>query len=141
MKTKEGARISVWRPGITEDIESYVSKCHICCKFQGPKFEPVSSELRANPWQKVETDLYVWNQANYLLVIDYYSMYIEIAKLVLTTSEGVIDQLKSIFARHVIPQIVISDNGPQYSSSSFQEFAKKYGFQHTTSSPRYPQAN
>ena len=99
------------------------------------------SELPANPWQKVGTDLFVWNQVNYLFVIDYYSRYIEIAKLVSTTLERVINQLKSIFARHGIAQILVSDNGPQYSSSSFQEFAKKYGFQHTTSSPRYPQAN
>lgn len=88
VKTKERARISVWLPGITEDIESYVSKCKICCKFQGPKLEPMCpSELPINPWQKVGTDLCVWNQLNYLLVIDYYSRYIEIAKLVSTTSE------------------------------------------------------
>ena len=86
------------------------------------------SEFPANPWEKVETDLFVWNQVNYLLAIDYYSRYVQIAKLVSTTSEGVIDQLKSLFARHGIPQIVVSDNGPQYSSSSFQEFANNVVF-------------
>ena len=49
--------------------------------------------------------------------------------------------MKKIFARHGIPQFVISDNGPQYSSFSFAQFAKSYGFQHCTSSPGYPQAN
>ena len=36
---------------------------------------------------------------------------------------------------------MISDNGPQLSSSEFQEFAKEYGFKHVTSSPHYPKAN
>ena len=35
----------------------------------------------------------------------------------------------------------MSDNGPQYSSECFKEFARIYRFEHVTSSPRYPQAN
>uniref|UniRef100_A0A8C6T2H6 Integrase catalytic domain-containing protein n=1 Tax=Neogobius melanostomus TaxID=47308 RepID=A0A8C6T2H6_9GOBI len=45
------------------------------------------------------------------------------------------------FARHGIPQCVVSDNGPQYDCGEFKEFAKHYGFKHVTSSPLYPQAN
>lgn len=46
-----------------------------------------------------------------------------------------------MFARHGIPTEVMSDNGPQYSAEYFKKFAKEWGFSHTTSSPRYPQAN
>ena len=54
---------------------------------------------------------------------------------------GVISHLKSIFAHHGIPEVVVSDNGPQYSSAVFEEFSKEYEFDHMTSSPKYPQAN
>jgi hypothetical protein len=47
------------------------------------------------------------------LVVDYYSRYNEIARLYSTSSNAVINHLKSIFARHRIPQTFISDNGPQ----------------------------
>ena len=57
------------------------------------------------------------------------------------TSNDVIIQLKSIFARHGIPQEVCSDNGPQFSSSMFKKFSKEYKFSHITSSPRYPASN
>ena len=73
--------------------------------------------------------------------MDYYSHYIELAKLTSATSTAVIKHLKSIFARHGLPQIVVSNNGPQYSSSVFTDFAKQYDFTHITSSPQFPQAN
>ena len=75
------------------------------------------------------------------MVVDYYSRYIEIAKLISTSSNDVIRHLKSIFAHHSIPESVVSDNGPQYSAISFSNFTKEYGFTHTTSNPRYPQVN
>ena len=93
------------------------------------------------PWQKVGTDLFEWKDSTYLLIIDYFSRYIEIAKLHHTTSEDVILHMKSIFARHGIPEVVMSDNGPQYSSYQFSYFAKDYGFTHLTSSPHFPQSN
>ena len=46
-----------------------------------------------------------------------------------------------MFARFGIPETVISDNGPQYSSHEFSEFAKVYDFHHVTSSPLFPQSN
>jgi len=83
----------------------------------------------------------VWKNSHYLLVIDYFSRYIEIAKFSSESSAAVIKHMKSIFTRHGIPQEVVSDNGPQYSSKEFANFSKEYGFLHTTSSPKFPQGN
>ena len=74
-------------------------------------------------------------------MIDYYSRYIEIASLRNTNSSGVIQKLKTIFARHGIPEYLMSDNGPQFSSQEFKRFSVEYGFEHATSSPNFPQAN
>ena len=53
----------------------------------------------------------------------------------------VIAAAKELFGTHGIPDTVISDNGPCFSAVPFQEFAAKYGFVDTTSSPRYPRTN
>ena len=97
-----------------------------------------TTPLPDHPWQKVATDLFEWKNSSYVLVVDYYSRYIELAKLSSTTSYAVIKHLKSFFSCHGIPQIVVSDNGPQYTAALFKEFANQY---HTTSSPLFPQAN
>ena len=58
-----------------------------------------------------------------------------------TTSKSIIQAMKTIFARHGIPEVVMSDNGPQYSSQEFKDFAADYNFKHITSSPNFPQSN
>ena len=71
--------------------------------MQLPKFSSL-------PWQKLASDLFYWKGSAYLLVIDYYSRYIETAKLSGESSSEVICHTKSIFARHGIPKEIISDN-------------------------------
>ncbi len=49
--------------------------------------------------------------------------------------------MKSMFAKHGIPDTVVSDNGPQYASTEFSNFAKAWEFEHVTSSPGHAQLN
>lgn len=49
--------------------------------------------------------------------------------------------MQCAFARFDIPEIIYSDNGPQFRSREFQEFMKKWDIVHQTSSPYYPQSN
>lgn len=74
----------------------------------------------------------------YQVVVDYFSCYIEVANLTSSTSAFVMKKLKAIFSRHGVAEVLVIDGGPQFVSA---EFARKYDFQHVTSSPRYPQGN
>ena len=93
-------------------------------------------------------DLFEKNKTLYLHIVDYYSRFIESARLNRTTAEEVINHKKSIFAGHGISEVVVSDNGPQFSAEVYAEFALTYQFMHITSSPLnitsssyYPQNN
>ena len=46
-----------------------------------------------------------------------------------------------MFARHTIPEVLRSDNGPQYVSQEMTDFATSYEFTQVTSSPHYPRSN
>lgn len=73
--------------------------------------------------------------------MDYYSRFIEIALLVKTTAAEVIGHTKRIFTIHGIPEIVVSDNGPQFASEAYRDYARKYQFKHINISPYYPKSN
>ena len=131
---------SVWWPGPSRKLEELVRSCTACAVERcNPSAPIIASDTVLRPWQKVGMDMFVYKKATYLLVVDYASSYV--AKLAATTSPDVILHLRSIFTRHGIPETVVSDNGPQYASYEFAQFASEEGFIHVTSSPRYPQSN
>jgi transposase InsO family protein len=121
------ARAAIWWPGLSQHIEDRIKHCVVCAKESTPRREPlILSTLPELPWQKVGSDLFTLNGINYLLVIDYFSRYPELVKLTSTTSSSIMNALKSVFSRHGIPQVLVSDNGPQYASQEFASFARKY---------------
>lgn len=142
-KCKRRAREVLYWPGMHRDIVTLVQNCEVCQRHrhQQPKEPMKPHDKPMEPWGKVGMDLFQLKDKDYLLLMDYHSNYPEFVLLSNTTTEQVIAQTKAIFARHGIPVTVISDNGPQFTSQSFKDFARNYGFEHITSSPLYPQSN
>lgn len=125
------------------NVRDYVSMCSICLSFKPEQCrEPVQPhEVPDRPWSRVRTELFFFNQRNHLITVDYCSSFFEIDCLRDTMSTMVIEKLSVHFARHGIPDALVSDNGPLYDSDVFSCFAEMWKFQHGTSSPRCQQSN
>ena len=107
------AQSSVWWPNLSSQIQILIQNCQTCLQYQTPHTEPMlSSELPYYPWQKVGSDLFELKGVHYLLVVDYFSRFVEISKMSSTTSASIISALKATFSRYGIPMSFISDNGP-----------------------------
>ena len=97
-KCLKRARSAVFWPGMTNDITELVSKCSVCITYRNsnPK-EPLQPYPTPDyPWQTVATDLFTWDDKDFIVVTDYYSRYFEVAQLRGTTSAHVIHKLKGI---------------------------------------------
>ena len=78
----------------------------------------------------------------FLVIIDCYTDWPQIIQMGKnTTTSHLITALLDAFIRIGAPDIVWSNQGPQFMSHTFQVFAKEWGFQHITSSATYPQSN
>lgn len=141
-KSKSRAKETVWWPNINKHIEDLIQNCEICLKNRNDRSEPlISSETPQRPWEVVGTDLFEIKGVHYLVVQDYYSKYPEVAKLNSLKAKETIFRMKDIFARHGIPVVVRSDNGPEYNCYEFKRFAKEYNFEWISSSPYHPASN
>ena len=97
--------------------------------------QPLSlHDVPERPWQKVAMDIFTIKSRDYLVTVDYYSQFFEVDFLEHMRWESVIHKLKANFARHGIPDMLISDNGPQLVSQEFKKFCGSLNINHVTSS-------
>ena len=122
VKCKQRVRDILLWPRMGKDIEEMISKCKIWieCQSSNPREPIISVRPATRPWESISTDLFKCNGEDYLLVVDSYSHFIEIARLSNTTSQTIIMHIKSIMAHHGIPRTVKSDNGPQCTAEEYK---------------------
>ncbi|XP_044287426.1 uncharacterized protein K02A2.6-like [Varanus komodoensis] len=137
------ARDTLYWPNMQNEIRDFVSRCSACNEYaQAQQKEPMMSHvLPTLAWQIVSMDLLSYVGQDFLLIVDHYSDFWEIELLPDLSAETTIRRCKVQFARHGLPDRVISDNGLQFACEQFRRFSTDWGFVHVTSSPRHPQAN
>ena len=96
-----------------------------------------------HPWQMCATDIFLLEGINHLVVGNFYLKMILVRHLPTgqSNTNKVISLLMEMFSEHVIPEVLHSDNGPQYVSAQFADFCISWGISHETSSLHYPQSN
>ena len=76
-----------------------------------------------------------------LVLVDAHSKWIEAFVTASGTSAVVIEELRSAFARFGLPELIVSDNGPCFTSEEFELFVRRNGIKHVTSAPCHPVSN
>ena len=137
------AKVSLFWPGMTSDIKNKCTSCPLCAQYasQAPKEPMLSHGIPDRPWSVVSQDILMWEGKWHLVTTCHYSDWVEIDVLPNTLTATVVQLTKAHFARFGIPERLITDNGPQFISSEYKQFASEYGFEHVTSSPYWPQGN
>ena len=136
-------RECLYWPRMTTQVKDYLSKCEVCLSHRSaPPREPLQQhDFIARPWSKIGVDLCQIDGRTLLVVCDYYSNFIEVARLNTVTTRSVLRELLPMFARFGLLDVLVSDNGPQFASAEFAVFMKQKGITHVTSSPHYAQSN
>ena len=143
-RMKTLARMFVWWPGLDADIEAYVKEC-ITCQSQRPA--PPAAPIRpwswpSTPWSRLHLDLagpFLGHM--FLILVDAHSKWLEARILSSTTSSAIISSLRLIFAEFGLPSLIVTDNGPNFSSIEFELFLSRNGIKHILSPPYHPSSN
>ena len=144
-KSQNRARHCLYWPGINSDTKCLIESCPTC-QHHHP-WEPwqlIQPTLAVEcPWQLLSTDYFHYDGSECLVVMNYYSKMPIIRRIPASqcNASKTISVLKELFAEHSIPEVLSTDNGPQFANALFTEFATDWRFDHNTSSPRNPRSN
>ena len=143
-RMKAPARMYVWWPRINTDIEKSVRLCNECQQVQSsPPVAPLHPwKWPSRPWARLHLDFAgPFQGKNILITIDAYSRWIEAVCTPSTSSNSVIVELRTLFAKFGLPETIVTDNGAGFVSQEFEAFLTSNGIKHTTSAPYHPASN
>ena len=143
-RMKAVARSHLWWPGLDQQIEELVRSCERCL---AGKPAPAAAPLHpwvwpTRPWTRVHIDFAgPFEDKMFLLAVDAHSKWPEVVVMANTSSSNTINALRRMFASYGIPERIVSDNGPQFTSTEFADFLHGNGVKHTRSAPYHPASN
>lgn len=127
---KRRLRAKVWWPGMDKMTETFVKGCRDCTLVSAPtRPELMSRKLfPAGPWEDIAIDFKgkLPNGETILVVVDYYSRFVEAEFMRETSAKETIVRLVKIFSRLGVPKSIRADNGPQFTSKEFATFCRDY---------------
>ena len=123
------------------EVRDQIQQCSICNEFQAKnqKLPMQSHQLPDRPCFRVAADQFKLHGKEYIVLVDFYSDFIEVKQLQENTSCSVVEFFKEHFSRYGIPDPLVTDNGPQFTSHEFHQFSRE--FLHVSSSPHHHTAN
>ena len=106
------AKEVLYWPRMNAELKDVILNCDVCNSYkpEKPKERLMPHEFPTKLWQKVETDLMQFDGRQYLITVNYYSLFFEV------------DQLQSTDSRLLLRNW----NGPQYDSCELSKVC--FGF-------------
>ena len=137
------ARERFFWPGLDAAVRNYRLQCRQCNE-QAPSQhnEPPTDRPQPEfPFQQVATDLFKLSGFQYLVYVDGYSGWIEVANLTTTNFRAIEKVFLMYFALFGVIEEISSDGGPPFDAHDYIAFLQKWNIKRRLSSAYYPQSN
>ena len=143
-RMRSAARSFIWWPGLDADIALLCASCDVCREHS--KLPPKDIQHQwvypSRPFERIHIDFAEHDQKFYLLAVDAYSKWLEVYELGRASAASkTISCLLKLISKFGIPQFLVSDNGPQFTSEEFATFCVPNGIVHKRAPPYHPASN
>lgn len=143
-RMKSLARSYIWWPSMDLDLENRVKGCKQCGVNQkSPPPAPLHPwEWPDRPWSRLHLDFAgPFMGQMFMVMVDAHSKWIECHIMGNITAPSTIEKLRQVFAVHGLPDSLVSDNGPTFTSELFSDFMQQNGIRHIRTAPFHPASN
>jgi transposase InsO family protein len=138
-------------PGLRRDVGRYVQECRKCQRYKAERAKPAGTmepRRMVKPWTVVSSDI-IGPFPRSLRGSKYVLMFVDTCTrwpIAIPLRSVKCQHVAQYFRTHVInewgcPEVVITDNGPQYVGQILRRVCKLYGVRLHHTAPYHPQAN
>ena len=143
-RMKSLARGVVCWPGMDSDLDAKVKQCQQCQENRkAPPVAPLHPwEWPTWPWSRLHIDFAGPFQGKmFVVLVDAHSKWLEVSIIPSTSSANTIRFMRSTFATHGLPELLVSNNGSTFTSQEFKTFVSRNGFRHARCAAYHPSSN
>uniref|UniRef100_A0A8C6VUD0 Gypsy retrotransposon integrase-like protein 1 n=1 Tax=Nothobranchius furzeri TaxID=105023 RepID=A0A8C6VUD0_NOTFU len=143
---------ALWWPSMAKDVQEYMAACPTCARSKTPN-QPPTGDLQPlpiphRPWSHIGLDFVtglppVIQLEAILTIVDRFSKAVHLVALPgLPTAKQMAEiLLEQVVRLHGFPQVIVSDQGPQFMSRFWKAFCRLVGASSSLSSGYHPQTN
>ena len=121
-------KYEAWWPGMNNDNEQFVMKCHTCASNRPRMTDNKDKWEQSKPWERIHIDwLYKPEYGEILIIADAGSRWIEAFSCPDRSTPSVIKCLRTVFSRFGVPFTQISDNAKEFVCNDLKDWLSTQG--------------
>lgn len=140
----------LWWPTLKRDVQQFVSNC-LQCQTKKINRHPPSGEIRHFhdylPLTRIAADTFgpiretTSGKKYVIVIIDMFTRHIETVATEDQKAEVFVEMLEGYLCRYGPPEILLTDNGPQFKNQHVGKLLKLFGVKHEFSTPEHSESN
>lgn len=152
LKTIKSIQRNYMWPNIKKDTKAYIEGCEVCCKTKPRRARPEGLlnplSIPEGPWKSVSLDYIVElpKSDGYNAILVMVDRFTKMAYFAPTTTNCTASETAKllfdhVMTKHSVPKELVTDRGPQFTSSYWAQVTQDLGIQKCTSTSYHPQTD
>lgn len=144
VRTKRLARVLMWWPKLSTDIEQMVAVCKACqaTRARTPRLPTTPWPEATGPWERIHIDFAgPFHNRHFFVIVDAKTGWTDAKWVPGPTAEAAINSLGTCFQYNGLPMTIVSDNGSAFRSHKFSSFCTARGVRQLFTAPEHPSSN
>ena len=143
----ERAKLGVYWPGITHDIQMARATCTSCNNIapSQARTPPIEPHIPTTPFEAIACDYFKYVGNYYFVAADRLSGWLELQQIKVGTNEagaqGLCKAIRRLMVTFGVPVEISSDGGPEFKAAETTDFFTRWGIHHRKSSAYHPSSN
>ena len=149
-KTRECVTKRYFWSKVKEDVSDFINRCHKCQVAKKTKLQKATAKMHPvhvpnKVWTQIGIDMVTGlpetaeGYVNVLCVIDYFTKWVEMLPCRTKTGHEIAHHLYQLCTRHGCPEIIISDQGPEFNNAANATLFSLLGVEHRVTAAYHPQ--